>query len=99
MPVATAGEVEAAAPEPVPVGVAVVKRVMFPDPEPPDPPEIPVAVDPAVLVAETVPAEPSTAGLVGDKPPPVETIPPPLIAVEADERALDADAEDEAAAD
>lgn len=99
-PVATAGEVEAGAPEPVPVGVAVVKRVLFPDPDPDpeSPPEIPVAVDPAE-VAATVPAEPSTAGLVGERPPPDETIPPPVIATEADEMALDAEAEAEAEAD
>lgn len=96
LPVATAGEVDALDPEPVPVGVAVVKRVLFPDP---DPPETPVAVDPAVPVAETVPAEPSTAGLEGERPPPVETMPPPVIAVEADEIALDADADAEAEAE
>lgn len=92
--------VEVLDPEPVPVGVAVVNNVLFPEPDPdpdPEPPEIPVAVDPEpVAEAEAVPAEPSTAGLVGERPPPVETIAPPVMAVEADEMALDAEPEAEA---
>ena len=97
LPDTVAGVVELD-PDPVPVGVAVVKRVLFPDPDPePDPPETPVDPEPlAVAVAETVPAEPSTAGLVGESPPPVETIPPPVMAAEAEEMALDAEAEADA---